>query len=187
MQGHGGANAGDSLSPSPPVVSSALVPLLSSSDSLSPTWRPILQASNQVVLYNPTSTHLPSVVSLLLRKPRHVHIAIDHSHPILSPSPNSSHVLTDATTEDDEQSHTLASNYFQLLAIANESSSRSSTPDTSPLPERTSTFSAETMAEGYFKTFFQVECRLGMGANGSVYLCQVVFLFGFFSFHQHPV
>ncbi|GJE86683.1 serine/threonine protein kinase-like protein [Phanerochaete sordida] len=28
------------------------------------------------------------------------------------------------------------------------------------------------MAEGYFKTFFQEECRLGMGANGSVFLCQ---------------
>lgn len=30
------------------------------------------------------------------------------------------------------------------------------------------------MAEGYFKAFFQEEYRLGMGANGSVYLCQHV-------------
>jgi hypothetical protein len=29
------------------------------------------------------------------------------------------------------------------------------------------------MAEGYFKAFFKEEYRLGMGANGSVYLCQV--------------
>ena len=29
------------------------------------------------------------------------------------------------------------------------------------------------MAEGYFKTFFQEEFKLGMGANGSVFLCQV--------------
>jgi hypothetical protein len=29
------------------------------------------------------------------------------------------------------------------------------------------------MAEGYFKAFFQEETRLGMGANGSVFLCQV--------------
>jgi hypothetical protein len=29
------------------------------------------------------------------------------------------------------------------------------------------------MAEGYFKAFFQEEARLGMGANGSVFLCQV--------------
>ncbi|EEB90738.1 hypothetical protein MPER_11017, partial [Moniliophthora perniciosa FA553] len=28
------------------------------------------------------------------------------------------------------------------------------------------------MAEGYFKAFFQEEYKLGMGANGSVYLCQ---------------
>ena len=28
------------------------------------------------------------------------------------------------------------------------------------------------MAEGYFKAFFQEEYKLGMGANGSVFLCQ---------------
>ncbi|KAJ3486519.1 hypothetical protein NLJ89_g11803 [Agrocybe chaxingu] len=30
------------------------------------------------------------------------------------------------------------------------------------------------MAQGYFKTFFQEEYKLGMGANGSVFLCQHV-------------
>lgn len=30
------------------------------------------------------------------------------------------------------------------------------------------------MAEGYFKAFFQEEARLGMGANGTVFLCQHV-------------
>jgi hypothetical protein len=34
-------------------------------------------------------------------------------------------------------------------------------------------FTPESMAEGYFKAFFQEEARLGMGANGSVFLCQV--------------
>ena len=34
-------------------------------------------------------------------------------------------------------------------------------------------FPAERMAEGYFGTFFQEECKLGMGASGSVFLCQV--------------
>jgi hypothetical protein len=29
------------------------------------------------------------------------------------------------------------------------------------------------MADGYFKAFFQEEYRLGMGANGTVFLCQV--------------
>lgn len=36
-----------------------------------------------------------------------------------------------------------------------------------------SVFPAESMAEGYFKAFFREEYRLGMGANGSVFLCQV--------------
>ncbi len=34
-------------------------------------------------------------------------------------------------------------------------------------------FPAERMAEGYFETFFQEEYKLGMGASGSVFLCQV--------------
>jgi hypothetical protein len=33
------------------------------------------------------------------------------------------------------------------------------------------------MAEGYFHTFFKEEMRLGMGAGGSVFLCQVCDLF----------
>lgn len=47
-------------------------------------------------------------------------------------------------------------------------------------PENTShegAFPADKMAEGYFKTFFQEEYKLGMGANGSVFLCQVSFSF----------
>lgn len=69
-------------------------------------------------------------------------------------------------------SQSRASNYFQLLAIANESSRPSSPP---PLGngDRASTFPREAMADGYFKAFFQEEYRLGMGANGSVFLCQV--------------
>lgn len=95
--------------------------------------------------------------------------------------------------------HSRASDYFRLLAIANESSSRrpsrSSSPyrvgdgegerrrsrnrlrSQEPTPEDTRStkgaFPAEKMAEGYFKTFFQEEYKLGMGANGTVYLCQV--------------
>ena len=80
------------------------------------------------------------------------------------------------------------SDYFQLLEMANESSSRPSSPpgptflgagtgsstnDVRQQQSGTSVFPAEKMAEGYFKTFFQEEYHLGMGANGSVYLCQV--------------
>lgn len=34
-------------------------------------------------------------------------------------------------------------------------------------------FGESSMAQGYFAAFFKEERRLGMGANGSVYLCQV--------------
>ena len=108
------------------------------------------------------------------------------------------------TLSTDPAYHSRASDYFRLLAIANERStgiSSSSRPhDTyrvgtssfvhsnddersgSDLDNRRSTtmpddannvFPADKMAEGYFKTFFQEEVKLGMGANGSVFLCQV--------------
>jgi hypothetical protein len=103
--------------------------------------------------------------------------------------------------DTDPAYHSRASDYFQLLAIANDRSSR--TPNSTSIPihiehdrpdlghrdkekwrasseEYTSekgAFPADKMAEGYFKTFFQEECKLGMGASGSVYLCQVCFTF----------
>ena len=81
---------------------------------------------------------------------------------------------------DDPAYHSRAPNYFQLLAISNDVNSRPASPK--PLSEteyesRTSTFPVETMAEGYFSRFFQEEYKLGMGANGSVFLCQVGVVF----------
>ena len=35
------------------------------------------------------------------------------------------------------------------------------------------TLSSSSMAEGYFNAFFEEDCKLGAGANGSVFLCQV--------------
>ena len=117
------------------------------------------------------------------------------------------------TLRTDPAYHSRASNYFRLLAIANERSTglsgrSSSTPhgpyrvgtfvhandepsgsgssggdldeetthrrNTTTMPDdANNAFPADKMAEGYFKTFFQEECKLGMGANGSVFLCQV--------------
>ena len=117
------------------------------------------------------------------------------------------------TLSTDPAYHSRASDYFQLLAIANERSTgisgSSSTPhgayrvgtsssfvhanDDEPsgsssvlggegtrrrnsgtIPDDSNNaFPADKMAEGYFKTFFQEEYKLGMGANGSVFLCQV--------------
>lgn len=101
--------------------------------------------------------------------------------------------------DNDPAYHSRASDYFQLLAIANDRFSRTPTPEPSapvddqgprlkrrdrdksrtlsPAPEEyrteTGAFPVDKMAEGYFKTFFQEECKLGMGASGSVFLCQV--------------
>ena len=109
------------------------------------------------------------------------------------------------TLSTDPAYHSRASNYFRLLAIANERStgmSSSSTPhdsysvgssgsyandersgsalgdgthrrSTTMPDDANNAFPADKMAEGYFKTFFQEEYKLGMGANGSVFLCQV--------------
>jgi hypothetical protein len=152
-------------------------------DSQSQDWQLILHASNQVVLYNPTS-HALSI--------RHT------TSPHLSPSPcpychrplPSSFLPYDADWFDGTSR---ASNYFQLLAVSNERSSRPTTPPQLDDPAREDAveeqgngeagidsdeghprvFKPEAMAKGYFRAFFQEVCRLGMGANGSVFLCQV--------------
>lgn len=136
-------------------------------------WQPIFHASesNQVVLYNPTS-HALSI--------RHSSNFPQRFRP---PCPYCKRQLPldfeldsayDAHEHASPNLHSRASNYFQLLAIANETSSRPSTPPPSGRETPTqSTFPAENMAEGYFKAFFTEECKLGMGAYGSVFLCQV--------------
>jgi hypothetical protein len=158
-----------SLPPSPNHAVVALVPA-------DPDWQPIFQVSNQVVLYNPTS-HALSI--------RHSSNFPERPRP---PCPYCKRPLPpdfDPGSDMSEHGERLdsgpaplsrASNYFQLLAIANETSSRPSTPP--PVVDgnrgrRNNAFPAEAMAEGYFQAFFQEECRLGMGANGSVFLCQV--------------
>lgn len=127
-------------------------------------WRTILQAQNQVVLYNSTS-HALSIRPSVVHK--------DHL-PDTSLCPYCKRPLpTDNLSGEDAQDR--AANYFQLLEVSNEALSRPSTPPsiepTSPAGGP-SIFRAETMAQGYFNTFFEEECRLGMGANGSVFLCQ---------------
>jgi hypothetical protein len=146
-------------------------------------WQPILHSSNQVVLYNPKSHAL----------------SISHSASHLTIHNNTcpfcKRVIPEGFEHDTSQGnafdeadptyHTRKPDYFQLLSIANESS-----PGPPPLTahenseqaeERTNgtprAFPPNTMAEGYFNRFFKEEYKLGMGANGSVYLCQVsVFL-----------
>lgn len=167
--------------PPSPAGSHALLALA----PVDPNWQPIFQASNQVVLYNPTSH------ALTIRKSSHVpHRA--RACPYCKQSlPDDFDFDLDGDIDDDDTALDFDStfpsrvpNYFQLLAVANETTSlsRPSTPPHIHTEDDTrgrggggrgSAFSAEAMAEGYFKAFFKEECRLGMGAYGSVFLCQV--------------
>ncbi|KAH7924914.1 kinase-like protein [Leucogyrophana mollusca] len=157
----------DSQPPSPNQALVALAPL-------DPEWQPIFHASNQVVLYNPTS-HALSITKSSNFPDNSISSSCPYCHRPL-PHGFEADEDFDASTESDVRSYSRASNYFQLLAIANETSSRPSSPP--PLTEagggRQNAFPREAMAEGYFKAFFQEEYRLGMGANGSVFLCQHV-------------
>ncbi|KAG1906220.1 kinase-like protein [Suillus fuscotomentosus] len=150
-------------SPNQPVV--ALAPL-------EPEWQPIFQASNQIVLYNPTS-HALSITKTSGSLDFPGSSSCPYCH---RPLPNGfDRNDSSDNIRSDFGSHSRASNYFQLLAAANQTSSRQSSPPLmSGSGSRHGAFPPETMAEGYFKAFFQEEYRLGMGANGSVYLCQHV-------------
>ncbi|EFI26761.1 other/IKS protein kinase [Coprinopsis cinerea okayama7 len=169
---------------SPTRTTVALVSTTSESE-----WQPILHASNQVVLYNPHShaltisrpANLAASSSSLIatRRPRPCPYCKQDLPPGFHAQPNDvddeAEVL-DSLHDDDPAYHSRVPNYFQLLAVSNETTSRPSSPPiglTSEDPaSRSTTFQAEQMAEGYFKRFFQEEYKLGMGANGSVYLCQ---------------
>ncbi|KAG6844145.1 hypothetical protein H0H87_009488 [Tephrocybe sp. NHM501043] len=150
----------------PPSPNGAAITLVSTTDH---EWQPVLHVSNQVVLYNPRSH------ALSIRKSKNL------PERTRGPCPYCKQTLPPDFEPDidddidalhsDPAYHSRASDYFQLLAISNETSSRPSTP-TPVTPERSSAFPAEKMAEGYFKAFFQEEMKLGMGANGSVFLCQ---------------
>ncbi|KAI0360616.1 kinase-like protein [Trametes cingulata] len=162
----------------PPSPSGALVAL----GPVDPEWQPILHVSNQVVLYNPTShalsiqTHSRSSTRSLTHGGRcpYCHRALSGSDRLGRGEEDDS---LDSDVEDIERSSDRAPNYFQLLEVANESS-RPASPESVHAPDGPaagpSAFRADNMAEGYFKAFFQEVCRLGMGANGSVYLCQHV-------------
>ncbi|KAH9896927.1 kinase-like domain-containing protein [Cubamyces lactineus] len=160
----------------PPSPTGALVAL----GPVDPEWQPILHVSNQVVLYNPTS-HALSIQTH--SRPNSRSLArgglCPYCHRSLSgrDERHTDDESLDSDIEDIERSPDRAPNYFQLLEVANESS-RPASPANANAPggpsDGPSAFRADNMAEGYFKAFFQEVCRLGMGANGSVYLCQHV-------------
>ncbi|KAG6846333.1 hypothetical protein H0H93_014627 [Arthromyces matolae] len=140
-------------------------------------WQPVLHVSNQVVLYNPHSH------ALSITRSNNPTGRLNKLCPYCKQSlPDGFERQLDDdddidALDSDPAYHSRASDYFQLLAISNEAMSRPSTPPPPPPShEPSSTFPADKMAEGYFKAFFQEEMKLGMGANGSVYLCQNDFI-----------
>ncbi|KZT66570.1 kinase-like protein [Daedalea quercina L-15889] len=180
----------ESESPSPLSALVALAPL-------DPEWQPILHLSNQIVLYNPTShalsirKHRDTGSSLVYRHAGNrcpfCHRALPTEvHPEQREEESDVESVLDLDIDDDPhiRPRSRAANYFQLLQIANDSASRPATGrSTRTIPigsldgttdgtSKSGAFSADKMAEGYFKAFFKEEGRLGMGANGSVFLCQ---------------
>ncbi|KAH8115900.1 kinase-like protein [Phellopilus nigrolimitatus] len=149
-------------------------------DLTQPAWRTILSDSHQVVLYN-SDSHALSVRPL------------DSEPTTRRTCPYCNRPLEDAVGASappyvERDQHTRAPNYFQLLEIANETNSRPSSlgrsglgssadskrSETHDASEDAQGFKSNMMAEGYFNSFFKEEYRLGMGANGSVFLCQHV-------------
>ncbi|KAF9255094.1 kinase-like protein [Marasmius fiardii PR-910] len=156
----------DELDPHEPNTAAALIPI-------DPDWRPIFHNSdNQVVLYNPTS-HALSIRQSghFPRKPRPPCPYCKQTLP-LGFEPDSLFDGHDESLDAEPVLYSRASNYFRLLAVANETTTGTARPPLESSFQETSAFPPGAMAEGYFKAFFQEECRLGMGANGSVYLCQ---------------
>ncbi|KII84615.1 hypothetical protein PLICRDRAFT_117648 [Plicaturopsis crispa FD-325 SS-3] len=165
----------------------ALIPIRAASPA-GPDWQPIFHLSNQVVLYNPTSHAL----SIRRSSPTPTLRNCPYCHRPLRTDEDERDADADAEEfvrhETGEGMSARAHNYFQLLAVANETLSRPGSPP--PLEDEGGTersgrrrrrsssgagrtgFGPDAMAEGYFKAFFQEEYKLGMGANGSVYLCQ---------------
>ncbi|TRM68347.1 kinase-like domain-containing protein [Schizophyllum amplum] len=158
----------------------AVVSFIGSSAS---EWRPILQHDNQIVLYHPRSHALsirPSADLASRRCPYCRQDLPEGFEPLVQEHHNIDvHEERFEPMDGGEDGTARAPNYFELLSIANAESSSSlgsaalsdAGSDVEEVPD-TRAFPKETMAEGYFQTFFQEEEKLGMGANGSVYLCQ---------------
>lgn len=160
----------------PPTPRLALVPFDEQNG-----WHAILEASNQVVLYNPASHALTVTTTQPLDSP-----GLDGS-PVLARRPSaeveSNEVCplchrplpgdtdnVDApfdTPHEQFGNHSRASDYFHLLAAVNETSRPTS-------PSHAGNAFASGMADGYFTAFFREVRRLGMGANGVVWLCEHV-------------
>lgn len=167
-------------SPSPTSTALQLIHL-SSQEEQDSLWRRIYTASNAVVLYNPTSHALAVRNQVgerdLSDEQRHLETSNSSICPYCRQKIQVS--LEPDAGSDERLGTSRAPNYFHLLSLANDANSRPSSRPSTPISAEQRTydegnaFPVESIAQGYFSTFFKEEYRLGMGANGSVYLCQV--------------
>jgi hypothetical protein len=134
-------------------------------------WQAILHGNHQVVLYHPTSRALAVTGS---QNTDAAQIGWEDYSPddveVEDLCPYCHRPMAEVH-EQPGSPYPRAPNYFHLLA----ESASSSRPRTPPGQESSGRlFGADAMADGYFDTFFREERKLGMGANGSVFLCQHV-------------
>lgn len=162
-------------SPTPSVPTTPQQALISVSQVPVPAsaWRPILEASDQLVLYNPTS-HALSITQHSLPPSKS---SRGHDHTGQRCPYCSQFLPADVRFNQGEEDHLhdgrrqtrRAPNYFQLLELANtESYTTPSTPPPlphngeAPQPEEAPTgFHKGSMAQGYFSAFFREERRIG--------------------------
>ncbi|KAG8996939.1 putative serine/threonine-protein kinase iks1 [Tulasnella sp. JGI-2019a] len=149
-------------------------------------WHPILEAPNQVVLYNPSSHALTVTTTQPVESPLEPTPALvrrrsegeiqeevcPYCHRPLDDLPQDRH---DEQEYEQFEGHSRVTDYFHLLAAVNESSRPTSPNGNSSDRMRggSSSFDA-SMAQGYFEAFFREVRRIGMGANGTVWLCEHV-------------
>jgi hypothetical protein len=154
-------------SPAPSVPTTPQHALISVSQVPVPAsvWRPILEASDQLVLYNPTS-HALSITQHSL-PPSTSSRGHDHEG---QRCPYCSQFLPAEVRNRGEEEHLSdvrrhtrrAPNYFQLLELANTESFPLPQTGEAPQPEEAPTgFHKGSMAQGYFSAFFREERRIG--------------------------
>ncbi|WVN87400.1 uncharacterized protein L203_102579 [Cryptococcus depauperatus CBS 7841] len=144
-------------------------------------WRPIGQTSNQLILYHPashalqvrnhrpiqndSSSNLSSILSL--------HGEEDETYGSIRSQPRCPYCSQPIKSDTiNETRNTMPNTYFQTLEyvhgntgppVARRAKSTTTSDDAHDLPD-------DLPAQGYYSRFFKEECRLGMGAEGSVFL-----------------
>lgn len=139
-------------------------------------WQAIMHGmNNQVVLYNPTNKAL-TITGAASRNESTSQLAWDDEYDTVDDTGHNDlcpYCHRPMTQDDTSPVYPRVPNYFHLLAEST-TTSRAQTPPSQESTSNGRPFGTDAMAEGYFDTFFREEKKLGMGANGSVFLCQHV-------------